>query len=424
MRAFLFKHKRRRNGKVVTGRTWTARIKLSGAAKHRDFPLRVTSKDVANQKLNDLIKELEREAAGLQPARKLRESATRPASQHIEDFLDDLHAKGRDSRYLYNLRLRINRVFRECHWKALKDVSADGFVHWRAAAEHAPKTLNDYLTAISGLFVWLERQGRWEVNPFKQVGMVKVITDPFRRAYSDDEMRRLLAVAGPRALIYLVAVNTGFRRGELKSLRRCDCDLYCEFPYLAVRASATKNGKAVAMPVFGEALDALRKVIPKGDRTATRVFPTMPKMKTVKADLARAGIPVEDAAGKRVDFHALRHTFVTNMTRTGASLTVVMNLARHSDSKLTCKTYADAALLPQLEALQRLPQFGSGQDTQIGTQTGVKVCPNVSKQVTNPVKANGDKAPVNKGESVDFAGGFAKEKMVDAAGFEPATPTV
>src|SRR5690606_38950351 len=144
----------------------------------------------------------------------------------------------------------------------------------------------------------------------------------------------------------------------------CDCDLYCEKPYVFVRASATKNGKATRMDVVGETLNALRKLVPKGDRTAARVFPTMPKMKTLKADLGRAGIAIVDASGKRVDFHALRHTFVTNATKTGAPLTVVMNLARHSDSKLTCKTYADAAQLPQLEFLQKLPQFGSGQDTQ------------------------------------------------------------
>ena len=37
-----------------------------------------------------------------------------------------------------------------------------------------------------------------------------------RRAFTHDEIARLLAVAGPRKVIYLTAVHTGLRRKELK----------------------------------------------------------------------------------------------------------------------------------------------------------------------------------------------------------------
>lgn len=39
--------------------------------------------------------------------------------------------------------------------------------------------------------------------------------------------------------------------------------------------------------------------------------------KMLRADLTDAGIEYRDGSGRVVDFHALRHTFITNLTRGG-----------------------------------------------------------------------------------------------------------
>ena len=78
-----------------------------------------------------------------------------------------------------------------------------------------------------------------------------------------------------------------------------------------------------------------------------------------------------------------------------ASLTTVMNLMRHSDPKLTAKTYVDPMLLQKAQAVRGLPSFMAmvlEKGTQKGTHSIVKTCPNVSQGVqlagVNPAGEN------------------------------------
>jgi len=78
MEARIYKPKRLRNGKRTTGRLYRARVRLTGDNKVRDIPLKVSDKQVAQQKLNKLVQELEHESAGLIPAKAEREAAQSP----------------------------------------------------------------------------------------------------------------------------------------------------------------------------------------------------------------------------------------------------------------------------------------------------------------------------------------------------------
>ena len=42
----------------------------------------------------------------------------------------------------------------------------------------------------------------------------------------------------------------------------------------------------------------------------------------MRADLAAAGIPYEDDSGRVLDFHALRHTYVSRIVESGVSVKV------------------------------------------------------------------------------------------------------
>lgn len=48
--------------------------------------------------------------------------------------------------------------------------------------------------------------------------------------------------------------------------------------------------------------------------------------------------------GESVDIHCLRHTYITNLALSGASMVTVAKAARHSDPKLTLKVYAHVGL--------------------------------------------------------------------------------
>jgi hypothetical protein len=61
-----------------------------------------------------------------------------------------------------------------------------------------------------------------------------------------------------------------------------------------------------------------------------------------------------DAAGLRLDFHALRHSFQTSLDRTGCSRATKKKLMRHANEDVT-DGYAHAELTEMLTALMRLP---------------------------------------------------------------------
>ncbi len=77
----------------------------------------------------------------------------------------------------------------------------------------------------------------------------------------------------------------------------------------------------------------------------------------MKADLKAAGIPYKDSRGRVADFHALRHTFITNLTRSGVHPKTAQTLARHSTMELTMQVYTLVALDTKEEAVNQLPDF-------------------------------------------------------------------
>src|SRR5437870_13840359 len=78
----------------------------------------------------------------------------------------------------------------------------------------------------------------------------------------------------------------------------------------------------------------------------------------LRIDLDAPGISyvAEGPDGPRyADFHALRHSFIALLDKSGATLKEAMQLARHSDPKLTMAVYGRAQLHDLAGALERLP---------------------------------------------------------------------
>jgi integrase len=59
----------------------------------------------------------------------------------------------------------------------------------------------------------------------------------------------------------------------------------------------------------------------------------------LKRDLTATGIPHRDEDGLVVDFHALRHTFITNLVRAGVPPKFAQTLARHGSITPTMDRY-------------------------------------------------------------------------------------
>jgi integrase len=183
-------------------------------------------------------------------------------------------------------------------------------------------------------------------------------------ALSADDTRRMLETAiGDRLeALYVLAVHTGMRQGELLALRWQDVDM--ENAVVSIRRSLTRSGGRV---VFGEpktkksrrsirltpqAVEALRSHLKRqlrdmeilGDHyqdqslvfatdTGGPISPSNLKQGNVASLLKRAGLP-------HMRFHDLRHTCATLLLTRGVHPKFVQELLGHATIAITLDTYS------------------------------------------------------------------------------------
>ena len=389
MIATIYRPSRVKDGRRVVGRMYRGKYRLDPRDKIKDVALHTNDKQVAQKNLPRIVEEEQDERAGFIRPKKEREAMQRPLSEHIETFIAERYAVGRDEKYVRELKKKLLVLAAEVPWKYLTDITPESFCAWRRKQTKSPKTLNEYLSAIGALITSLEQMiGQ---NPLRYVQRMQTAVEPKRRrrAFTADELRRLIGASADRGIIYLVAASTGIRRGELRSLEWRDVVLDVAHPFVFVRKSIAKNHKDARQPLPEYVASELEKARPIDFGTNDRVFKRgMPDMDTFRKDLAAARIVYKDDEGRFADFHALRMTYSTLVALVEASERIRMELNRHSDPRLTAHTYTDTSMLPLWAAINRLPVLiGNGSDSQIDSQKIVSESPNVSTAVpTEPGK--------------------------------------
>jgi len=356
--------------------------------------LKVTDKRVAEKKASELRQRLEREEAGLQLPKSMVEAASKPLALHLDEYLADLRVKGRERSYRQKIENRIKVVCASQEWRQLRDVNSEGFVAWRSkqGGTLRPKTLNDYHAAFCGFMNWLHRHGRMPVNPLIAAGTVDQRGQQAqKRALSDDEATRLLTACDPRRRpAWLLMLTTGLRLGEVRALRWGDLVLDVADSFVRARAATTKNRKEAMLWLTTDVADefrALRDAMQTRPPEGRQVFRNVSlRNDRFKRDLKAAGIEAVDGRGRKACVHALRHTFITNLHRSGASVREAMGLARHSDARLTMSVYTDEGALPLREVINRLPRYRVGQASPIASH----VSDAMGRREAHPVTTAGD----------------------------------
>jgi integrase len=173
--------------------------------------------------------------------------------------------------------------------------------------------------------------------------------------------------------LYVLALTTGMRRGELLGLKWTDVDL--ERGVLAVRRALAPDGKTFTLPKNGkgrsirlteqavEALEAHRNA--QDDERSKLgnvwkdnglVFPSTVGTPMNSDNLVyRSFKPLLRRAGlKEIRFHDLRHTFATLMLEQRENPKVVQEILGHSQISLTLDTYSHVLPDIQEEAIGRL----------------------------------------------------------------------
>lgn len=357
---------------------------VPGWPKGKRVPL-ATHKATAQALLNRMVEEALRGQHNLTDVYAAHRE--RPLTEHRDEFIAALRAAGETGeRQLYQLRGRLTTIFDGCHWQWLADMTelslalmlAERRAKPRAEGGFGVQTSNFYVGAAKQFATWLVDHDRLAKSPFGKIKALNVETDRRhdRRRLTDDELLALLTatresgvsfrgLAGPdRAMLYLVALTTGFRVSELATLAPASFALDDNPPTVTVAAKYTKNRKPVTQPLPTDICGPLCEYL-AGRKADKPLWPgswVEKGAKMIRADLEAANVAYVVAGpngSEYADFHALRHTYVSALADSGVPVKHAQELARHSDPKLTLKRYAHVGLKQLAASVNRLPAIAA-----------------------------------------------------------------
>ena len=367
------------------------------------------------------------------PAEKA--ATAKPLTMHVDDWKAALLAKGSTPQHAGTSAGHIMRIVTGLGLATVADVSASrvqtflsglrqdrrdakGEIHRGISAT----TFNYHLRDARAFFKWMVNDRRALSNPLEHLKgdkNARIEKRHERRALSVDELRWLLDVTergytttGPdgkpsqvvqavdrygmsgadRAMLYRLAVETGLRSAELRSLTRGSFKLDGDTPTVEIAAAYAKNRRQDTLPLKPDTADALARnfagkmptapafAMPKSDRIIDMMKADLTAART--AWIAAAGTQRErtdrdestflayrDGADRCADFHALRHTFISNLAAGGVHPKTAQRLARHSTITLTMDRYTHLRREDLAGALNTLPDLSSTRQVAVATGT-------------------------------------------------------
>jgi integrase len=364
-----------------------------------------TDRAAAQTLLAEHVKKVERKLAGLEDP--FDKHHKRPLSEHAADFEKYLKNKGTTAMHVQKTAQRVHAVIDACKFKTILQISPSRVQQYLAdlrADGRSIATSNHYQRAIKMFTRWLVRDRRTPEDCLAHLSRINADTDRrrVRRPLSSEEFQRLLeaaetgptiqCISGPdRAILYIIAGYTGFRRGEIGSVTLRSFNFESEPPTLTVQAGYSKRRRTDVLPLRKDFAQRIRQWLaqrPESSpsdplfrlghrRTATMMARDLEAARAKWLDEAKTKqerqrreessfLEYEDADGQFADFHALRKTFITNLSLAGVQPKAAQTLARHSDINLTMNTYTTLQVLDQAAAVESLPPVPSAVEQKAG----------------------------------------------------------
>ncbi|WP_339909940.1 tyrosine-type recombinase/integrase [Symmachiella dynata] len=237
------------------------------------------------------------------------------------------------------------------------------------------RSRNHYRQIFRSFCRWLVRDRRLPVDPVLGLQNEKVVQERHARTeLTSKEFGKLIETAQKsdrkieglsgeeRCRLYHLAFLTGLRKKEIAMLTKRSFALTVKTPTVTIEASEAKAKRRDVLPLHPALVEMLRPCVGKL-HNGEPLFPGLAHKKgwkMIKLDLKDAGLPYE-VDGKFRDLHAVRHSFISNLWRTGANAELVRRLARHADLRMTVK-YSHSSLDEQAAAIEKLPNVSSQQE--------------------------------------------------------------
>ena len=359
-----------------------------------------SNKAIAERMLADLLERIEKARVGDPEIR----ASNRPAQEHLQDYLRHLMSKNRSEKHLIDIARKLDLYFETMQIELISQIDCTTVenlvIYLRAKRNNSLQTCNHYLKKIKSFCHWLVREGRLQRNPIAAFACFNAEVDRrhLRRSLSYDEFGYLLKAAVKnktvqclsgydRGMLYTMAYWTGLRKSELGSLRLENFQVNTEIPTVTVEAQYSKRRQNDTLVLHANIVDVFKRWIEsKRPRKDEPLFPISKHhggierktSKMIEYDLSiarqcwidEAESEIEkisraqsdflrhvDTQGRHVDFHSLRHAFITNLIHLRIPLKTLQVLARHSDIRMTIEVYGHVSFFEQVEAIRLLPSI-------------------------------------------------------------------
>lgn len=256
--------------------------------------------------------------------------------------------------------------------KSLNRRQADRFLQSLEEGRTA-QTLNSLGSALSGYWVWMERRGLIDANPWRDLSRKNIQSggNAQKRPFSDEEIKALLigGTDGPLRDAMFIAALTGLRMTEIGRLTVGDV----QDGKFNIRASKITAGMR-AFPIHS-ALKALIKARTNGKSLDAYLIDGLPSPSTgqkkrgyslsrdFRDHQKRLGTYARQEGRKQgdVDFHSFRRWFATKAEQAGQMPNVIAYVMGHTEGRqhLSLKSYSAGPSMDQerevIESI-RLPE--------------------------------------------------------------------
>ncbi|MBY0588786.1 tyrosine-type recombinase/integrase [bacterium] len=309
----------------------------------------------------------------------------------MAEYLAD-RARLKRASYVEYLRVRLNRILDYVNVRRVSELTVAMVTHYehdRKAKGVSQRTVNMEVGALKTMLRWAVNHERIGFNPLAKHTIAKHDTPREGRAFTGDEIERLLSASPqPWRDIWYAYLVAGMRKTELASLQWRDIDT--EAREIIIRKSVAKTGRERRIPIESGLWEILerRRCEPrepgKGKTAAitrmvrerfTRehVFTTSANTPLTHrsginhafirccklAEIERQEVDADGNEVSHLDIHSFRRTFATNLITGGTDPKTVQELLGHQTLEMTMNLYAKINTGNKRQAIATL-SYGKG----------------------------------------------------------------